>query len=389
MSPKTISAFGIAVLFVAGTTSAQQPSAAKPRRQTPAARLPGAVSVQEATEVTNGWALLAEGQAAQAAARAARVLAAHPRSGAALTLAIEAEIARVGSTAALDQYERWLGRRPLDEPAAVRRIAHALLREEAAQRQDAAARREALEALAEEGEGSAAKELARATTGARKQGNADDDGQSVNTLIAQLDRHGDDVRTIEALGASGSQQAVQPLVRQLNDGRIEVRGAAAEALGRIGDRDAIASIKPMLSDRNIYVRVKAAGALLRLDDDSSLPMLQGMLLDASADTRLAAAEALASRADAAWLVAVRQLTEESDPAIRAAAARLLAPQEPEVARPVLQSLVSDENAAVRELASQGLSEAIPDDLPSLRGLLRSPTPLTRVRAARRVLTITR
>ena len=388
MTPKTVSAFGIAVLFIAGTASAQQSSAAKPRRQTPAARLPGAVSVQEATEVTNGWALLAEGQGAQAAVRAARVLAAHPRSGAALTLAIEAEIVRVGSTAALDQYERWLGRRLLDEPAAVRRIAHALLREEAVQRQDAAARREALEALAEEGEDSAAKELARAGTGAAGQGSADDGGRSVTALIAELDRHGD-VRTIEALGATGSEQAVGPLVQQLKDGRIEVRGAAAEALGRIGDRDAIASIKPMLSDRNIYVRVKAAGALLRLDDDSGLPMLQGMLLDASADTRLAAAEALASRADAAWLVAVRQLTEEPDPAIRAGAARLLAPQEPEVARSVLQSLGGDENAAVRELASQGLSDAIPEDLPSLRGLLRRPAPLTRVRAARRVLTITR
>jgi HEAT repeat protein len=86
---------------------------------------------------------------------------------------------------------------------------------------------------------------------------------------------------------------------------------------------------------------------------------------------------------------VRQLTEEPDPAIRAGAARLLAPQEPEVARSVLQSLGGDENAAVRELASQGLSDAIPEDLPSLRGLLRSPAPLTRVRAARRVLTITR
>ncbi len=391
MTAKTISALGLGTFVVLSSAWAQQPASRQPRRQS-ASRLPGAISVQEATELTNGWALLAEGQPAQAAARAARVLATSPRSAAALILAVEAEVARAGAAAALTQYEQWLGTRPLDEPALVRRIGYAMLREEAAQQQEPAVRREALKALAEEGDTSAAGTLAqpsRDTAGDARGPAPAGDAEPVDALIADLDRRGNEVRAIEALGAAENKRAVDPLVQKLKDERIEVRGAAAEALGKIGERDAAANLKPLLSDRNIYVRVKAAGALLRLDDDSGLPILQAMMLDPAADTRLAAADAMASRPDAAWLAAVRQLTEEPDPAVRAAAARLLAPHEPEIARAVLQSLASDENAAVRELAAQGLGEVMAQDLPTLRGLLRSPSRLTRVRAAQRVLALTR
>jgi hypothetical protein len=392
MTVKIISALGLSTFVVLSSASAQQPANRQPRRQA-ASRLPGAISVQEATELTNGWALLAEGQPAQAATRAARVLATSPRNGAALILAVEAEVARAGAAAALNQYEQWLGTRPLDEPAVVRRIAYAMLREEAAQQQEPAVRREALKVLAEEGDTSAAKTLAqppsRGTAGDTPGSAPAGEAEPVDALITDLDRRGSEVRAIEALGASENTRAVDPLLQKLKDERIEVRGAAAEALGKIGQRDAVANLKPLLSDRNIYVRVKAAGALLRLDDDSGLPILQAMMLDPSADTRLAAADAMASRIDAAWLAAVRQLTEEPEPAVRAAAARLLAPHEPEIARTVLQSLASDENAAVRELAAQGLGEVMAQDLPTLRGLLRSPSRLTRVRAAQRVLALTR
>jgi len=401
MLVKTISvSVGLVVVFDLAAAShlfAQQPSVQQPSGR-PATRsaqrqasapLPGAISVADATELTNGWALLAEGRPAQAAVRAERVLANQPRNGAAVSLAIEAEIAQAGSIAALDQYERWLGRRVLEEPGTLRRIAQTLLWEEARRTTEPVVRREALQALAEDGDASAARELGRQAEGRDAGSSATGDAANADTLIGNLNRHIDDVRTIESLGAIGSSRAIAPLIDQLKDDRIEVRGAAAEALGRIGDRDVIPHVKPLLSDRNIYVRIKAAGALLALDDDSGLAMLQEMLLDPAADTRLAAAEILASRPDTAWLAAVRQLTEESDSAIRAAAARLLAPHEPEVARTVLQSLTSDENAAVRELAAQGLSEVMPNDIPTLRRTLRDPTPLPRVRAARRVLTMTR
>jgi hypothetical protein len=115
-------------------------------------RLPGALSADEATELTNGWALIAQGMFPEAAARAAKVLAAYPRSAAALILAVEAEIGRGAAAAGLTVYERWLGERRMEEPGVLRRIALAALREESAQQAHAAVRLAARRALAADGD---------------------------------------------------------------------------------------------------------------------------------------------------------------------------------------------------------------------------------------------
>src|SRR5512145_3040495 len=159
------STFALLLAIAASPASAQQ-AAPPPKTQAPA-RLPGAMGIEEATELTNGWALLAEGRAEQAAARAARVLAADPRSAPALTLAVEAEIARGGAGAALTRYEAWLGQRTIEEAGVLRRVAQAALKGEAAQRQDSAARLEALRALVQAGDGAAEAELARAVVEGR------------------------------------------------------------------------------------------------------------------------------------------------------------------------------------------------------------------------------
>ena len=387
------SALVLVAVTLVSTASAQQSPRQQPRRQA-AARLPGAVSVEEATELTNGWALLAEGQAAQAAERAAHALAAHPRSGAALTLAIEAAVASGGAVSALDQYDRWLGQRTVEEPALLRRIADAMLRESVAQRQDPTARLDALRSLADDGDTASARELAKSgtrSTGAEARALASQgDEAAVNALIGELNKGGNQVAILNALGASGSKLAVAPVIERLKDSRMEVRGAAVEALGRFGDRDVVAYVKPMLGDKAPHVQIKAAEALLRLDDDSGLPMLQAMLLDASSETRLVAAQAMSSRPDASWLASVHQLTEAEEPEVRAAAAGLLAPHEPEAARLVLESLASDQNPAVRELAGHELGEfVVSKDFPTLRRLMRNDYRLTRVRAAAQVLALTR
>ncbi len=379
----------LAISAVAGTTSAQQ----QPRQQT-SARPPVAISVAEATELTNGWALLAEGLFERAAAKAAEVLAAYPRSGAALQLALEAQLARNGAPAALAQYERWLGARTIEEPAALRRVANAMLREATTSKSDPAARIEALRALADDGDTPAADELARVA--ARGQG-ADaramvstGDERAVDTLLVELNTGvGNPTRTIDALGASGSTRAIAPLVERLRDPRQEVRGAVVDALGKLGDAETSALVAPLLSDTSLHVRVKAAGALLRLGDYSGLPILQELVASPSPAMRLDAAEALASRPDSAWLGLVTELARDPDPEIRAAAGRLLAPHDPEMARGVLGSLTSDESPAIRELASRGLAEVLSDDLPTLRRLMKEAHSLTRVRAAARVLVLTR
>jgi len=379
--------FGMSI--VAGTASAQQ----QPRRQT-SVRPSVAISVAEATELTNGWALLAEGLFERAAAKAAHVLAAYPRSGAALQLALEAQLARNGAPAALDQYERWLGARTIEEPAALRRVASAMLREATTLKNDPAARIEALRALADDGDAQAAGELAQVASKGRGAGAravvSTGDERAVDTLLVELNTGlGNPTRTIDALGASGSKRAIAPLVQRLKDPRQEVRGAVVDALGKLGDAETAVLVTPLLSDTSLHVRVKAAGALLRLGDYSGLPILQELMASPSPAMRLDAAEALASRPDSAWLGLVTELAGDPDPEIRAAAGRLMAPHDPEMARGVLGSLTSDESPAIRELASRGLAEVLSDDLPTLRRLMRDSHSLARVRAAARVLVLTR
>jgi glucose/arabinose dehydrogenase len=110
MFERTLASALCAVVLCA-QVSAQQSSSPQTAAPSTAPRPATAVSVDVATDLTNGWALLADGKAAQAAEKAARVLSADPRSIAGLTLAIEADLARSGVDAALAQYERWLGNR--------------------------------------------------------------------------------------------------------------------------------------------------------------------------------------------------------------------------------------------------------------------------------------
>jgi HEAT repeat protein len=376
-----------ALLLVSPSDALAQRASRPPA--SPAAR-PGAAP-NEAAEIAGGWALLGQGNVAQAAKKAAEVLAAHPRSAGAVALAIEAELARGGAAAGLTLYERWLGQRTLEEPLLVRRVARTLLYEEAAQQHDPTARAEAIRALTEDGEqvsaddrgatrsGGAAARAAAATTG---------DELAVKALVEQL-KVRPDVRTMAALGNSGSKLAVAPLTAALNDSRSEVRAAAAEALGKINDPGSVAAIKPLLKDRNAFVRIQAAGALARMGDLSGLPMLEQLMADPSPEMRLSAVEALAGNPDANWTATVRDLTTVPNPEVQARAARLLGPHDPEAARRVLESLAADENPAIRELASQGLGEAATSDLTELRALMKNNVRQSRVRAAARVLALTR
>ena len=349
--------------------------------------------MEDATELTNGWALLTEGRAAQALARAEGVLARDPRSAAALSLAVDAEIARAGALAGLARYERWLGARTVEEPGILRRVARALLLEESSQRSDESARTVALRALAEDGDARAAQMVASVAAHGDlppRSRAALGDEKAVRALIAELEQAGPgQVRTIEALAASGSSLAIPPLVERLKDPRQEIRAAALDALGRIGDLSLAPQLAPLLSDSNARVRVTAAGALLRIGDSSAYPALQGLMADPSPATRLLAAEALASRPDGSWVAQVRELATDEDPEIRAAAARLLGPHDPEFARAVLNALAADDNPAIRELATLNLGEVVTSDMTALRALMKTGAPLARARAGAQVLALTR
>src|SRR5687768_13806786 len=93
----------VCIVLSNGRASAQQKPAPP--------RAPIAASAGELDPVIRGWALFAQHDLVKAGAAAAQALKTSPRSAAALTLAIEVEIARGGALTGLDFYERWLGQR--------------------------------------------------------------------------------------------------------------------------------------------------------------------------------------------------------------------------------------------------------------------------------------
>jgi ParB family chromosome partitioning protein len=147
-------------------------------------------------------------------------------------------------------------------------------------------------------------------------------------------------------------------------------------------------LKPLLDDPVVTVRLAAAAALLTLRDSSGMPLLRQLQASEYPAIRLAAARAAASEAGPEWLGVVRELTKDSDPDVRRQAAELIAPHDPDLAKTTLEPLLADPNPAMRQAAADSYV-ASTKDVSVLRGYLRDPDSGTRVRAADRMLQLTR
>ena len=371
----------LAVMFVAAAAQAQTPSR------------PGTAGGNQVASLASGWRLLADGDTTRAARIASDLLAREPRNVAVLSFAIETEIARGGGASALDAYERWLGARKLEDPYAVRRIARALLREVAAGDPDRALRLDAVEALLADGDTEASALLPPAASSAPAEAGvrgSTGDRKSVDALIAQVSQPGPARRVaVAALGRTGDPRAIQPLTGALNDDDPVVRAGAADALGALGASAAIPELKRLIDDRAVFVRLAAAAALVKMKDSSAVPQLQELLRSEYPAVRVAAARAAAPLAGAEWEQAVRALTQDSDPEVRRQAAELIAPHDPELAKATLEPLLADANPAERQAAADSYVGQVTTDFEVLRRYLRDTDSGTRVRAASRVLKLTR
>ena len=96
------------------------------------------------------------------------------------------------------------------------------------------------------------------------------------------------------LGMLRTQEAVIPLIRQLNNPEDSVRLYAARALGEIGDPAAISPVAALANDPAWRVRKKAMRAIGKLHADRQVPMLSNALSDSSWWVRFSAAQALHS-----------------------------------------------------------------------------------------------
>ena len=349
----------------------------------------------ETADLARGWQLLVDGRPRDAAKIAATVLSSNPRSGAALSLSIETSVVTGGSAAALSTYEQWLGKRTLEEPAAVRRIARALLDEAGSASGRSVARTAALVALAREGDQRATRELESLRT---EGGEVTDrtlaaagDEAAVKSLVSSLETAGgaQGMLALEALGASGATAASAAIAARLSDDRSEIRAAAADALGQLHAAEYAGALRDLLNDRNTYVRIKAAGALARLGDESGITAAQAFSTHEMPAVRLAAAEALASRPTEEWLTQVRSLLASDNPEVRIGAAKLLAPHDPDAAFATLAAFTASENPVFRQLAERASGDIETTDLTVLRRLLARADTFGKVKAAARVLAVTR
>jgi HEAT repeat protein len=377
-----------AVLLGAGSALAGQtpaPGVARPEVMGPA----------EANILMQGWSALSRGDLDQASERVAQLNQVTPGSVHAMMLNVEIDLARTGALAALKNYETWLGRRRLDNPAVVRRIARGVLFE-VSRLTDSPARIDALDALAADGDPAAQTALIDAA----KTGSLADirllaargHPGAINRLVEALKGPvGNKIALVETLVASSSPQAIAPLAAMLKDSRPEHRAAAAEGLGRLGARGHMNALMALLTNpaSTMEEQIAAAGALLRMDNNMGLPQLEGWLRSEVPGVRMAAAQALAVRHDQTWLEIVRGLSQDSDSAVRLDAVKLLAPYDPALAVSNAQSLMSDENPSVRDEAVRVFASQLPADFVTLRSLLHSSEPTARAVAAARILELTR
>ncbi|HJR58830.1 MAG TPA: HEAT repeat domain-containing protein [Vicinamibacterales bacterium] len=358
-----------------GQAQATLPSAAVPR--------------QEAAALAQGWVLLAEGKFDEASRTAKSISSRFPRSIAALALTIEADIARGGATTALDGYESWLGARSNEEPAALRRVARAFLYEWSRQTTDAATRSQALLALAQDGDEEARSMIAAGGAGPGVRARLGDDA-AVDTFLARMAATpGSKVNEIQMLAETGSKRAAPSLVKLLDDPLPANRAAAAAALGKLEYRQAATALRTLLQDPRGMIRVAAAGALFQMGDTSGAAVLEELATSEHASVRRSAALLMASQPTEAWKGLVRGLAADGDPAIRLDAARLLAPHDPDFARSIFDRLVGDSNLAIREQAALALAESPLSGFRDLRRLLRTGPGPVKVRAAGRILDLTR
>lgn len=347
----------------------------------------------ETADVARGWTLLAQGNAVKAAAVARDLLSRYPRSIAVLTLAVDVEIARGGAQAGLGVYERWMQGRTHEAAYALRRVARAVLVEAARGTEDAATRLQAVEALVADGESALVAELGGtkphlSPTEAAALGAAGNEA-AITELLGVLEKPMvNKSAAIAALAKTRSSRAVKPLMGLLNDPDPIVRAAAAQGLGTLEARSAVAALKPLLNDPVFTVRFSAAGSLFALKDTSAVAWLRELRSSEHAAIRLAALRAMRTDPAPGWVDEVRALTTDADPEVRRQAAELIAPHDPDTARATLEPMLKDSNPAQREAAGASYVQAA-SDFASLRGLLESPEGGMRVRAAARILELTR
>jgi HEAT repeat protein len=191
-----------------------------------------------------------------------------------------------------------------------------------------------------------------------------------------------------ALGDLEDHAAVPPLLAHMQDGHPEVRQAIIIALGRLGDPRAVEPLIAAISEGPPDVRFQAVRSLAELDANAAFEPLCRALSDSDPEVRESAAESMALLGEpraAGWLA---DLLNDKRPQTRFAAAAALAGLQDARGYDVLVAALGDREAgwvAVEALEALGDARAAAP----LAGVVRrflAPAYI-RVRAAAALLTL--
>ena len=390
--------FAVIISFVVLTLSVApaETSAQQTRRAAPVPRTDSATE-----QLASGWAALAAGRTADAEAAADRLLQAATLRHDAVSLKIRSRVQGGGVDAALDVYDKWVADAPHEDVFFLQPIARATL-DAQSKSTDVSVRIEALRALAEAGDKTAAARLSELASSPGAPGTADEALAELGNqpAMARLaDRvskpgpRGDVSSSIDALVKAKAMNAVPAIASALAAGRpLPTKLSAARGLGELGARGAIPQLQQALKDPDPPVRMMAAAALSRLGDQSGIELVRQMESSPVSDIRLMLAETTAEgNPDGTWVSTATAALQDPDPLARVSAAKLLLKHaaDPAAAMAALGQALSDANPAMRLVASQALADVprplLGTDLPTLRRLLRDPSAQVKIAAAGAVL----
>lgn len=207
--------------------------------------------------------------------------------------------------------------------------------------------------------------------------------QAVETLIKALNEGPWYVRaeSAAALGRIGTNQALNALIKALHDDDNCVRGEVAEALGKIGTSEAIKGLILALHDRDNYVSGEAAVALAQIDTPEALQELIKLLNHPNKFVRWEAIEACHITSPSVVRSLINALNHH-EKNIREEAAMVLGRIGTSEALEALLPALRDRDRIVREEAAEALMRASdPQTIDALIPALRDRDPIVRADAA--------
>ena len=158
---------------------------------------------------------------------------------------------------------------------------------------------------------------------------------------------------LQALAASGSEQALFLLVKALKDKRFNWRQSAVSALGQIGGEQSMALLEMSLEDAGLYQDV--VFALVQIGGEKALALLEKALENKDSKLRFSATVALGKIDGEKALALMEKALENKDANVRSLAASILVQNGSKKALALLEKSLEDKDEIVRHHAVCELS----------------------------------